>query len=135
MDQEDNQAGRNRRRDARHAVDGPASLMLVHHGADIPCRLVDLSLGGCQIYAEKPFLAGPMVRVEVVFQVIGEAFRIAGVTQWTRGRQRVGVRFLDVSERKRNALMQLIKEIEEYNMRRASALQNAAAGSDTAENA
>ncbi|MGB6193554.1 MAG: PilZ domain-containing protein, partial [Terracidiphilus sp.] len=115
--------------------DGPASLMLVHHGAEIPCRLVDLSLGGCQICAEKPFLAGPMVRVEVVFQVVGEAFRIAGVTQWTRGRQWVGVRFLDLSERRRNALTQLIKEIEEYNSRRASALQNSAAGSDAAENA
>lgn len=134
MDQEANRTGRNRRRDARHTVDGPASLTLVHHGANIPCRLVDLSLGGCQICAETPFLAGPMVRVEVVFQVVGEAFRIAGVTQWTRGRQRVGVRFLDMSERKRSALMQLIQEIEEYNTRRASALQNAAAGSDAGEN-
>ncbi len=117
-----NQAGRNRRKDSRHAVDGPASLLLVHHGATIGCRLVDLSLGGCQICAESPFVAGPMVRVEVVFQVVGEAVRIAGVTQWTRDRRWIGIRFLDLSERKRSALIQLIGEIEQYNRRRADTL-------------
>ncbi len=115
MERDANQASRNRRKDARHAVDGPASLLLVHHGANIGCRLVDLSLGGCQICAESPFVAGPMVRVEVIFQVVGEAVRIAGVTQWTRDKRWIGVRFLDLSERKRAALMRLVEEVEHFN--------------------
>lgn len=106
MERDTNRNSRNRRKDIRHTVDEAASLQLVHHGAAIPCRLVDLSLGGCQIRAEKPFLAGPMVRVEVVFKLVGEAFRIAGVTQWTRQREWIGVRFLDMSQRKRAALIQ-----------------------------
>ncbi len=102
---------RNRRKDPRHAVSEPASLLLVHQGSAIACRLVDLSLGGCQVRAEGQFLAGPMVRVEIVFKVLGDTFRIAGVTQWTRQRQWIGVRFLDVSERKRAMLTHLINEI------------------------
>jgi c-di-GMP-binding flagellar brake protein YcgR len=102
---------RKRRKDPRHAIDEPASVALVHQGSAIACRIVDLSLGGCQIRAETPFLAGPMVRVEIVFKVLGEAFRLAGVTRWTRQRQWVGIRFLDVSEHKRTALTQLIDEI------------------------
>ncbi len=120
MEEEPKLASRNSRRDLRHAVDEAASLLLVHQGAAIACRLVDLSLGGCKIRAEEPFLAGPRVRVEVVFKVIGETFRIAGVTQWTRERRWVGIRFLDVNERRRSALIQLIDEIKELNARRAS---------------
>jgi c-di-GMP-binding flagellar brake protein YcgR len=131
MEQDQNRANRNRRRDPRHAVDEAASLLLVHHGAAISCRLVDLSLGGCQVRAEKPFVAGPMVRVEIVFQVVGEAFRVAGVTQWTRQRQWVGIRFLDVSERKSAALAHLIEEIKEYNTRRGHPDRKDPASNDT----
>jgi c-di-GMP-binding flagellar brake protein YcgR len=87
-------------------------LQLVHQGSTIDCRIIDLSLGGCQVRAEGQFLAGPMVRVEVLFRVLGETLRIAGVTQWTRQKQWIGIRFLDVTERKRAALLQLIHEIE-----------------------
>ncbi len=119
-----------RRKDPRHPVDGSASLLLVHHGSEVSCRLVDLSLGGCQIRSEKPFLAGPMVRVEVVFQVVGESFRIAGVTQWTRDREWIGIRFLDLNVRKRAALTHLIAEIAEYNVRRGHAKQESTPEAD-----
>lgn len=111
MEQDQDKLHRNRRKDARHALNEPASVALVHQGSAIACRIVDLSLSGCQIRAETPFLAGPLVRVEIVFKVLGEAFRLAGVTRWTRQRQWVGIRFLDVSEHKRAALTQLIDEI------------------------
>jgi hypothetical protein len=114
----------NRRKDPRHTVDEPASLLLVHQGSAIACRIIDLSLGGCQVRSEEKFLAGPMVRVEVVFKVLGEAFRVAGVTQWTRQKQWVGIRFLDVSERKRTALMQLIDDIAGARRQELCAIQN-----------
>ena len=53
-----------------------------------------------------------MVRVEVLLRVLGETLRIAGVTQWTRQKQWIGIRFLDVTERKQAALLHLIREIE-----------------------
>jgi c-di-GMP-binding flagellar brake protein YcgR len=117
---------RNRRKNPRLAVDEPASLLLVHQGSAIACRIIDLSLGGCQVRAEQKFLAGTMVRVEVVFKVLGEAFRVAGVTQWTRQKQWIGIRFLDVSERKRAALMQLIDDIEGARRHDREAVQNSA---------
>jgi hypothetical protein len=115
---------RNRRKVPRHPVNEPASLVLVHHGAAVACRLIDLSLDGCQVRAERQFLAGPRVRIEIIFKVLGEAFRVAGVTEWTRQKRRIGIRFLDVSERKRAALMQLINDIEELRKQTHSALPN-----------
>jgi c-di-GMP-binding flagellar brake protein YcgR len=126
MEQDHDQLHRNRRKDPRHAVDEPASVSLVHQGSAIACRIVDLSLGGCQIRAETPFLAGPMVRVEIVLKILGEVFRIAGVTRWTRQRQWVGIRFLDVSERKRAALTQLINEIASSRNRSSRTLSTSA---------
>ena len=117
METDQNRLNRKRRRDPRHTVDEAGSLQLVHEGSVIACRIIDLSLGGCKVRAESQFLAGPMVRVEVLFKVLGETLRIAGVTQWTRRKQWIGIRFLDVSERKRAALMQLIREIEESQSR------------------
>ena len=126
MDVDQNNLNRNRRRDPRHQIDGAASLTLVHQGSAISCRILDISLGGCQVRSEGQFLAGPMVRIEVLFTVLGESFRIAGVTQWTRQKQWIGIRFLDVSDRKRAALTQLINEVEESQPRPASDADSAA---------
>jgi hypothetical protein len=123
MEADQNKLNRNRRRDPRYTVDGAGSLQLVHQGSAIACRIIDLSLGGCQVRAEGQFLAGPMVRVEVLFQVLGETLRIAGVTQWTRQKQWIGIRFLNVTERKRAALTQLIREIEGLQPRPREAVE------------
>jgi c-di-GMP-binding flagellar brake protein YcgR len=112
MDADQNKLNRNRRKDPRYTVDEAGSLQLVHQGSTIDCRIIDLSLGGCQVRADGQFLAGPMVRVEVLLRVLGETLRIAGVTQWTRQKQWIGIRFLDVTERKQAALLHLIREIE-----------------------
>jgi c-di-GMP-binding flagellar brake protein YcgR len=112
MDADQNKLNRNRRKDPRYIVDEAGSLQLVHKGSTIDCRIIDLSLGGCLVRAEGQFLAGPMVRVEVLLRVLGETLRIAGVTQWTRQKQWIGIRFLDVTERKQAALLHLIGEIE-----------------------
>jgi len=38
-------------------------------------------------------------------------FRLSGVTQWTNRKHLVGVRFIDLSDRKREQLAQLIDEL------------------------
>jgi hypothetical protein len=78
---------------------------------------VDLSLGGCRIRTDSRFLVGIYTRVETEFHIDGLPFRLAGVIQAIHDPRQVGIRFLDMSERKSNQLEQLIDELLE--MRRS----------------
>jgi hypothetical protein len=51
--------------------------------------------------------------VETEFKVDGLPFRLAGVVQSVHDRFTVGIRFLDMSARKRDQLVHLIEEIAE----------------------
>jgi c-di-GMP-binding flagellar brake protein YcgR len=104
---------RERRRQARQEVNDTASVYLINGGAVLRGRIVDLSLGGCRIWTESRFLVGIYTRVEAEFYVCGQAFRLGGVIQATQDRQQVGIRFLDMSDRKREQVEQLMQEIEE----------------------
>ncbi len=106
----------NRRRQPRYAVDEEATLLLLNLGAPLSCRILDLSLGGCRVRTAERFLAGVMIRVEVSFKVSGIPSRLMGVTQWTDRRNVVGIRFLDVSERKRDQLRQLMAELHDREL-------------------
>jgi c-di-GMP-binding flagellar brake protein YcgR len=101
------------RKEPRHLIDASAVLYLVGMGSKMHGRVLDLSLGGCCICTNERFPLGIFRRVETEFHLQGLAFRLAGVTQSIHDRRLVGVRFLDVSERKRAQLAQLIKEIQE----------------------
>jgi hypothetical protein len=100
-----------RRAHPRYRVDEHASLLLVHQGTTVEGRMIELSLGGCRIRTAERFLAGTMVRVEVVCKVLGVAVRFCGVTQWTDGKHQVGIRFLDLSPRKWEQMLQLVDEL------------------------
>lgn len=104
---------RERRQQARHPVNDTASVFLINGGAVLRGRIVDLSLGGCRIWTERRFLVGIYTRVEVEFHIGGQAFRLGGVIQATHDRSQVGIRFLDMSDRKRKQVEQLIQELEE----------------------
>jgi hypothetical protein len=58
---------------------------------------------------------GIYTRVETEFLLEGLPFRLGGVIQaiHDRNRRLIGIRFLDVSARKREQLEQLIQEIEQ----------------------
>lgn len=109
-------AGRgDRRADPRHGVDEEACLLLVMRGSTVFCRLVDIGLGGCRICTRERFTGGLRIRVEVTFKVCGFAFRFSGVTQWSDGECVVGIRFVDVPERRREELAEAIAEIAARN--------------------
>ena len=72
-------------------------------------RILDISLG-CHIRTSKP--VGILPRIEVKFCIEGMPFRFAGVTQAIYDPFNVGIRLLDVSDRKREQLVQLIAEIK-----------------------
>jgi c-di-GMP-binding flagellar brake protein YcgR len=93
-------------------VEADAHLLLVSHGATLPCRIVDLSLTGCRLCTKERFPARAGVRVEVTFKVRGLAFRFCGTAQWTDGHNLVGIRFVDVSPRRKEEFLAAISEVE-----------------------
>ena len=92
-------------------MDEEASLILVHHGSRMACRIVDISQGGCRVLTKDRFQASIMVRLEILFKVRGLAFRFSGVSQWSDGRHQVGIRFVDVIQRRRDELMEALEEL------------------------
>jgi len=110
-------ARQERRRHVRQEVNGTASVFLINGGAVLRGRIVDLSAGGCRIWTESRFLVGIYTRVEVEFCVEGQPFRLGGVIQATHDRSQVGIRFLDMSDRKREQVEQLIEEQREMRQR------------------
>ena len=101
-----------RRVETRQEVDTRVVIRLVHLAADVPGRILDISMGGCHICTDRRFPVGIFRRVETEFRIEGLPFRLAGVTQAIYDPSNVGIRFLDMSERKREQLLQLIKEIK-----------------------
>ena len=104
---------RDRRKDARQQVDNSAEILLVNVGSRLCGRILDLSLGGCRIRTDGNFPVGIYTRVEVEFRIDGLPFRLGGVIQAIHDRKTVGVRFLDLSERKRAQVSELINEVAE----------------------
>jgi len=105
-------AGGDRRTYPRHPVDASAVIHFIDVRALLLGRILDISLGGCRIRSDGRFPVGIYRRVEAEFKVDGVPFRLAGVIQAVHDRFTVGIRFLDMSPRKHDQLVQLIAEIE-----------------------
>jgi c-di-GMP-binding flagellar brake protein YcgR len=110
---------RERRTQSRHEVDTSADIFLINVGSRLTGRIQDLSVGGCRIRTDERFPVGIYTRVETEFRLEGLPFRLGGVIQAVHDRDRrlVGIRFLDMSSRKREQLEQLIEEIDELQGR------------------
>jgi len=104
--------GAERRTRTRFDVDEDSQLLLVNHGLLVESRILDLSLDGCRMYTTDRFTAGLHARVELSFKINGIDFRFCGLTQWTDGQHQVGIRFVDVSARRRGDLAEVISEVE-----------------------
>jgi len=106
--------GRDRRAQSRLPIDTSADILLINIGSHVAGRIQDLSAGGCRIHTDERFPVGIYTRVETEFRLQGLPFRLSGVIQalHDQKRQVVGIRFLDMSSRKREQVEQLIKEME-----------------------
>jgi len=111
----------------RFEVEADALLLLVAHGATLPCRIIDLSLSGCRLRTRARFPAGAKLRVELSFKVRGLAFRFCGITQWTDGWNLVGIRFVDLSERRKMEFLEAIGEVEAEDAAKHAAEREVAA--------
>ena len=98
-----------RRKDARCVVDSSANIHLIKFGVRLRGRIENLSPGGCRIRTDEPFSVGIYVRTEVDFHLDGLPFRLPGVTQSVYNKHTIGIRFLEMSPRKREQLTQLIE--------------------------
>jgi len=127
----DQPAGFERRSYSRHGVDCLASIMPIAGGGRVQARLADLSLGGCRLETEQRFQPTVLMRVEVQFELRGIAFRIVGVTVGSRPSRSFAVRFLEMSPRRQQALVEVLAEVAEINAAKAAlALKS---GSDEVE--
>lgn len=104
-------SARERRHETRHAVDAQAGVFLLDVRSKIMGRILDVSLSGCRIRFAEKFPVGIYRRVETEFILDGLPFRLPGVVQSLHDKFHAGIRFLDVSERKREQLLQVIQEI------------------------
>jgi hypothetical protein len=104
---------RNRREESREEVDTTAAIYLIKIASRLQGRILDLSVGGCRIRADERFPVGIYTRVETEFRVKGLSFRLAGVVQAIHDQHTIGIRFLDMSSRKREQVEELIEDIRE----------------------
>ncbi len=102
-----------RRAHPRYAVDEDAVLLFVTSGARMRCRILDLSFSGCRLKTPERFPLGIYTRIETEFRLAGIAFRLGGVIQAIHKKREIGIRFLDMSERKRQQVRELVEEIRQ----------------------
>lgn len=105
------QEKRDRRVQERHHVDTTAKVLLIRIGSKLNGHIVDLSMSGCRIRSDERFPVGIYTRVETEFRLEGMPFLLSGVIQAVHDPKNIGIRFLDLSLRKREQLEQLIAEI------------------------
>jgi c-di-GMP-binding flagellar brake protein YcgR len=105
--------GRDRRAAHRCGVDTSAVIDLIKVGSKIAGQIVDLSVGGCRIKTTEKFPVGIYTRIETEFKLHGLPFRLGGVIQAIHDRNTVGIRFLDMSPRKKDQVAELVSEMEE----------------------
>lgn len=109
-----------RRKVIRHAVEEACVIVLLRQGGGLACTLLNLSVDGCMIRTKERFSAGIQVRVEISFKVNGIAFRFNGVIRWSDGRDLAGIAFVDVVPRRREALAEVIEEVEAAHAAKAA---------------
>ena len=114
--------GAERRGAPRFSIDEQVQVHPISGAASLRGRIRDLSAGGCRLEMDTRFLTGAMLRVELQFQVRGIAFRLVGVTAGRRTRESIGIRFVDLNERRR---AELVEVLEELAMEQAAAAASA----------
>jgi PilZ domain len=111
-----------RRAYPRFAVESPATLLLIGHGATVVCRVTELSQDGCRVRARQPFAAGSQVYVELAFRTKGMAFRLGGVSQWSDGRDLMGIRFTELPAWRSADLAEVLSEVKAECLAREAVL-------------
>lgn len=101
-----------RRASPRLAVEEPAAIVILNQGVGFRCSVLDLSLLGCRLRTGLHFPGSAWDSVEVSFALRGIALRLSGEIQWIDGRQKIGIRFLNLTARRRVELATVLAEVK-----------------------
>jgi c-di-GMP-binding flagellar brake protein YcgR len=112
----------NRRQIPRFDLEETATLLLLKHGTQFTCRILDLSLGGCRLDTAEQFTIRALAPVEVNFKVNGIILRFRGLTQWVDSQHHIGIQFQDLTSRRKDELAEVLKEVEADNIAKAAKL-------------
>lgn len=102
-----------RRTQPRLRCGGVAEVVLLRLGRKLPGTLLDLSVGGCCIQTDAPIPSIERPSVEVQLTVNGITLRVAGIVRNMRNDRRAGIEFIDVTPRKADQIIELVKELVE----------------------
>lgn len=105
--------GRERRVHERHDLLADATIQKITTSRILKCQVLEISLGGCRVYTEFPHGYEKGDRVEVQFVGRGFPFRLAAAVQFEAGEQLAGLKFLHMSMRTSERLVELIHELAE----------------------
>ncbi len=102
-----------RRAQPRLRCKGTAEIRVLRAGTTMVGAIADLSVGGCCVVteAELPRIEQPVV--EVILTVNGFTLRVAGVVRNVKNERRAGIEFVDVTRRKADQILELVKELKE----------------------
>lgn len=98
---------RDRRADERFEINTPGGC-INYKGCKYPCEIVDISLSGCCVRTESPFLPGNLANVEIELPIYGMLLRMVGTTQWVTRKNLIGIRFMHISSRSKDQLAGLL---------------------------
>lgn len=102
---------RDNRRHPRIQCIGTAGLQIAAGEPVVPAKIVNLSAGGCMMVLQKPQRLEEDMQVELSFQINHLPFRVQGQPKGVRADNRVGFQFVQVSERVRRQLEDMIEEL------------------------
>jgi len=108
-----------RRASPREAVEEPAAIVILEQGVGFRCSVLDLSLSGCRLHSSLRFPGNAWDRIEISFKLRGISLRFNGEIQWIDGRQKVGIRFTNLTARRKTELAEVLAEVRAYNQARA----------------
>lgn len=105
--------GRERRMHPRFDCEAQVQVRLVTSGITLSGIIRDLSQSGCKVQFEQPFPVGIHARLEVLFTLHGLPLMLPAVSRCIHTPRLVGIEFLQISDRKRQNIVEVIAELKE----------------------
>lgn len=112
---------REKRRYPRIDCAGSAGVQIAAGEPVIPAKIVNLSAGGCLMVLKKPQPINQDMMVELTFHINHLPFRLRGQAKAVRSDTQIGFQFLQVGDRVRRQIEDLIDELIESVVKRVAA--------------
>jgi hypothetical protein len=107
--------GRDHRRYPRLDCGGLVDLRVLPNGGKETGSLVNLSKRGCCFLADEALRGCEGARIEVHLKICGIDFRVGGIIRHVHRWRRAGIEFVELSERKREQIEELMRELGELS--------------------